>query len=35
MGTHAVADAASHVAKKDRHLSGPTNFLRGLVLGSG
>ena len=35
MGTHAVADAAAHVAKKDRHLSGPTNVLRGLVLGSG
>ncbi len=34
MGTHAVADAAAHVAKKDRHLSGPTNVLRGIVLGS-
>ena len=34
MATHAAADAASHVAKKNRHLSGPTNVLRGLVLGS-
>ena len=33
-GAHAVADIASHAAKKNRHLSGPTNVLRGLVLGS-
>jgi hypothetical protein len=35
MGAHAAADAAAHAAKKDPRLSGPTNVVRGLVLGSG
>ena len=35
MGAHAAADAAAHAAKKDPRLSGPTNVVRGLVLGLG
>ena len=33
--THMAADYAAHAAKKDPRLSGPTNVVRGLVLGSG